>query len=479
MKKHLQLILSCALIILVFSAFSAFAQTSWQQINIPPLPAFHPREPKRIVLPNGMVIFLQEDHELPLIDGIARIRGGSRSEPATKIGMIDMYGEVWRNGGTKSQTGDQLDDYLEVRAAKVETGGSVDSTTISFSCLKADFDDVFKLFDELLRTPEFRADKLDLAQKEYFDSISRRNDDVDEIVGRESAKLAYGAENPYARVAEYTTVAAVTRQDLVDWHRAHVAPNNIILGIVGDFDATAMEAKLRQAYAAWAKGPALSQEKFKATPAPPGYYLVKKEDVNQSSIDMVSIGITRDNPDYYAVRVFNEAFGGGFSSRLFRTIRTAKGLAYAVGGGIGTAFDHPGIVRLTMGTKSSTTAESIQALDEQIDDVAKHPITDAEIKTAKDAILNSFIFNLDSPDKILRERMAYEFYGYPADYLEKFRAGVEKVTTADVARAASRYLHKDKLAILVVGNPPDFDKPLSSLGTVTDVNITIPPPPGQ
>ena len=78
-----------------------------------------------------MVIFLQEDHELPLIDGIARIRGGSRSEPAEKIGLVDLYGEVWRTGGTKTQTGDQLDDFLETRAAKVETGGSADSTTIA------------------------------------------------------------------------------------------------------------------------------------------------------------------------------------------------------------------------------------------------------------------------------------------------------------------------------------------------------------
>jgi zinc protease len=194
---------------------------------------------------------------------------------------------------------------------------------------------------------------------------------------------------------------------------------------------------------------------------------------------MVAVGIRRDNPDYYAVRVFNEAFGGGFSSRLFRTIRTEKGLAYSVGGGIGTAFDHPGIVRLAMGTKSATTLESIQALDEQIDNVSRHPITEAEIKLAKDAILNSFIFNLDSPDKILRERMAYEFYGYPQDYLEKFRLGVEKVTPADVARAASRYLHREKLAILVVGNPAEFDKPLSSLGAVTNIDITIPPPSGE
>jgi zinc protease len=475
--------ISLLLFSLAFAIGSGFnpaaAQSSWQDIKVPPLPDFHPQVPKRIVLPNGMVIFLQEDHELPLIDGIARIRGGSRSEAADKTGLIEMYGDVWRNGGTKTQTGDQLDDYLEIRAAKVETGGTGDSTTISWSCLKADFDDVFKVFDDLLRGPEFRADKLELVQRQYFDAISRRNDEVGEIVGRESAKLAYGAQSPYARDAEYKTVAAVTRQDLVDWHHSHVSPNNIILGIIGDFDSAAMEAKLRQTYGAWPKGPVTKDVNPEPNPAKPGYYLVQKDDVNQSSISMVGVGIKRDNPDYYAVRVFNEAFGGGFSSRLFRTIRTEKGLAYSVGGGIGTAFDHLGMVRLAMGTKSASTLESIQALDEQIDDVSKHPITDAEIKLAKDAILNSFIFNLDSPEKILRERMAYEFYGYPQDYLEKFRLGVDKVTAADVARAASRYLHKEKLAILVVGNSGEFDKPLSSLGPVTNIDITIPPPPGQ
>ena len=130
---------------------AAAQATEWQQIKIAPLPDFHPQVPKRIVLPNGMVIFLQEDHELPLIDGVARIRGGSRSEPAAKTGLVDLYGEVWRTGGTKTQTGDQLDDYLEIRAAKVETNSNADSTSISFSCLKGDFDDVFKIFDELMR----------------------------------------------------------------------------------------------------------------------------------------------------------------------------------------------------------------------------------------------------------------------------------------------------------------------------------------
>jgi zinc protease len=452
---------------------------SWQQIQIPPLPAFKPPQPKRIELKNGMVIFLQEDHELPLIDGTARIRGGSVNEPATKVGLVDIYGEVWRTGGTKTQTGDQLDDFLEVRAAKVETGGGPDSTTISFSCLKGDLDDVFKAFVQVLQNPEFRADKIDIAQKELIDAISRRNDEVGEIARRETVKLAYGADNPYARQAEYATVAAVTRQDLIDWHGKYAHPNNIILGISGDFDSAAMEARLRAAFEAWPRGPAIPKNQVQYHPAPPGAYLIAKDDVNQSTIHMVGLGTTRDNPDYYAISVFNEAFGGGFSSRLFNDIRTKRGLAYSVGGGIGTNFGHPGILQVSIGTKSQTTIEAIQAAAEDIDNLSKQPITEDEIQHAKDEILNAFIFRLDSPDKILAERMTYEYYGYPPDWLDKYQAEVKKVAAADVNRVATKYLHRDQMAVLVVGNTKEFDKPLSSLGPVKTIDITIPPPPAE
>ena len=456
----------------------AFTQASdWQQISIPPLPEFHPQQPRRIQLSNGMVIFLQVDHELPLIDGTTRIRGGSHNEPAPKAGLVDIFSEVWRTGGTKTQTGDQLDDFLEVRAAKVETSGGPDSTSISWSCLKGDFDDVFKVFVDLLKNPEFREDKIDIAKRGAFDAISRRNDQIGDIAHREAVKLAYGADNPYARVPEYATVASVTRHDLVKWHGTYVHPNNIILGVSGDFDPAAMEAKLRAAFESWPKGPALPKDDVKYNPAPPGQYLIKKEDVNQSNIRMVSLGIKRDNPDYYAVSVFNEAFGGGFSSRLFNDIRTKRGLAYGVGGGVGSNFGHPGITQAAMGTKSQSTVESVLAVKEDIEDLSRNPITDDEIKRAKDNILNAFVFRLDSPDKILAERMTYEFYGYPADWLDRYEAEIKKVTAADANRVATKYLHADKFATLVVGNPKDFDKPLSSLGPVKEVDITIPPPP--
>jgi zinc protease len=452
--------------------------TNWQQIPIAPLPNFRPQQPKRIKLSNGMVIFLQEDHELPLIEASARIRGGSRNEPANKVGLIEIFGEVWRIGGTKNQTGDQLDDFLEARAAKVETGGGPDSTTISLNCLKGDFDDVFKAFADVLQNPEFRADKLDLAQKQAQDAISRRNDEIGGIAARESAKLAYGADNPYARQPEYSTIAAITRQDLLDWHKTYVHPNHIILGINGDFDAGAMEAKLRATFEAWPKGSELPKDDIQYHPAKPGYYLIPKEDVNQSNIHMVGLGTTRNNPDYYAISVFNEAFGGGFSSRLFNDIRTKRGLAYEVGGGVGANFGHPGILQFVIGTKSQSTVESIQALDEDIANLARQRITDEEIKQAKDAILNAFIFHLDSPDKVLAERLTYEFYGYPENWLDKYATEIQKVTAADVNRVAAKYVHRDQLAVLVVGNTKEFDKPLSSLGPVKELDITIPSPPG-
>jgi zinc protease len=127
--KSLRLLFSMILLsaaIVAHPSRVAAQATDWQQIPVPPLPAFHPQQPKRVELSNGMVIFLQEDHELPLIEGSARIRGGSREEPASKVGLVGIFGQVWRTGGTKTQTGDQLDDFLEVRAAKVETRGGPD-----------------------------------------------------------------------------------------------------------------------------------------------------------------------------------------------------------------------------------------------------------------------------------------------------------------------------------------------------------------
>jgi zinc protease len=448
--------------------------SSWQRVAIPPLHKFTPQQPRRFELPNGMVVFLQEDHELPFISGTMRIRGGSRDDPAYKAGLTAMYSEVWRTGGTKSKTGDQLDDFLESHAARVETSAGADSTFLSWNSLKENFEQVFPVVLDLLENPEFREDKIDLARKQFMSEISRRNDEISDIAHRESIKLAYGPDNPYARTAEYYTVSAITRQDLLDLHKRTVAPNNIILGVSGDFDPATMERKLRDTLGALPKGEPFTKTQITFHEAKPGIYFVEKEDVNQSAISMVDLGTDRRNPDYYAIEVMNELFGGGFSSRLVNNVRTIQGLAYAVGGGVGTAFDHPGVVHISVGTKSGSTAKAIEAVNEQIAKLIQGGVTEEELKKAKDSILNSFIFAFDSKEKVLAERMAYEFYGYPADFLERYRAGIEKVTAADVDRVAKKYMHPDHMAILVVGNSKDFDRQLATFGKVTSIDISIP-----
>ncbi len=222
--------------------------TSWQKVPIPPLPAFHPKQPTRITLKNGMTIFLQEDHELPFINGFVMIRGGSRDEPAAKTGLTDLYAEAWRTSGTANMTGDHMDDILEAKAAKIETGGDTESTSLTWSCFQQDFDQVFGMATNLLLHPEFRADKLGLAKQQEETGIIRRNDDPDQIAVREAEILAYGKNSPYARVPEFATVHAVTLEDLTAWHNRTVTPNNMIVGISGDFNTTEMEAKLRAAF---------------------------------------------------------------------------------------------------------------------------------------------------------------------------------------------------------------------------------------
>lgn len=451
---------------------------SWKEIEAPPLRPFSPQLPKRIELPNGMVVFLQQNRELPIIRGRAWIRGGSRDEAAEKVGLAEIFGQAWRTGGTKKRTGDELDDFLEARAAKVESYAGLDTTTLAWDCLKEDLNEVLAVYLELFREPAFREDKIVLAKNQLNTGIARRNDDPQGIAFREAARLVYGANSPYARMAEYATVAAVEREDLVSWHKKYVVPANVILGVTGDFDLQGMEATIRREFGSMPAGERLVRPNEKFSGPKPGIYFVPKEDVTASQVQMVDLGIKRDNPDYFALEVFNQFFGGSFSSRLFSNVRSLKGLAYAVGGGVGSRFDHPGMIHLHMGTRSGTTAAAIDALYAEIDALKSNPPTKEEVELAKASILNSLIFRLDSREKVMIESMTYELFDYPPNFLERYRKGVEKVTAADLSRLGQKYLRKNRLAILVVGNDADFDRPLSAFGEVKKLDVTIPPPPG-
>jgi zinc protease len=463
---------------------TSFSQTApaapsqpWKRIAIPPLHAFKPVQPRRIDLANGLIILLQEDHELPFINGRIVIKGGSRDEPATMTGLTALYGQTWRTSGTAKVSGDALDEQLDAKAANVETGGGPATTSVSWSSLKGDFDTVFGITTQILLHPDFKQDKLQLAKRRMEAGIARRNDDASGIATREAVQIVYGTDSPYGRETEYATVEAVTINDLKAWHDRTVAPNNMIVAVSGDFDGAAMEAKLRAAFEPLPKGPVFEMVKA-AFPGPkPGIYFAEKTDVNQSNVFIVGLGTRQDNPDYYALDVMNQVFSGGFGSRVVQNVRTKLGLAYEVSGSFGASYDHPGIFYVGAGTKSESTVATTRAMLAEIGRLKTLPPTPDELRKAKEQVLNSFIFNYDSPEKVLGQQVTLAFFGYPTDFLERYRVGIDKVTSADVSRVANKYIDESKLATVVVGNGAQFTPPLSELGKVTALDITIPPMP--
>jgi zinc protease len=193
------------------------------------------------------------------------------------------------------------------------------------------------------------------------------------------------------------------------------------------------------------------------------------------------LGTDRRDPDAPTLAVLDEILGGGFASRLFQKVRTELGLAYDVGGGFGLEYDHPGTFQVELTTKSVSTVDAAKAAQAVIAGLNTSPITQDELDRAKDDILNSFLFRYDTRDKVLDECERLEFYGYPPDYLESYRAALEKVTLADVTAAAKRYVHPEKLAVLVVGNAPEIKPGLDALGQgqVKTIDIAIPEPAGK
>jgi zinc protease len=462
------------------AGITAHAQENkpWEKIPIPPLREFKPQQPKRIELKNGIVIFLQEDHELPFVSGSVLIPGGARDEDPAKTGLVDLYGQTWRTSGTAKMDGDAMDDLLEAKAAHIESSGNEESTAVSWDSLKGDADQVLAMALDLLFHPKFDEQKLQLAKQQDATGIVRRNDDEGSIASREAAKLVYGANSPYTRQPELSTISTVTLADLQAWHDKTIG-GKLIVSVSGDFDSAAMETKLRAAFERLPQATPRPARHDEFHPPKQALYFINKEDVNQSNIQIVGLGTDRRNPDIPKLSVLNDILGGDFSGRLFQTVRTKLGLAYAVGGGVGAAYDHPAPFDVSVLTQSATTVKATKAAMDVIAGLNTTPFTEEELNRAKDNILNSFLFRYDTKDKVLAERVRLEFYGYPADYLETYEAAVKKVTLAEVTAAAKKYIHPDQLAVLVVGNASEIKPGLEELnmGQAHPIDISIPGAP--
>ncbi len=426
-----------------------------------------------------MRVFLLENHELPVVSGFALVRTGNLFDPKEKIGLAGITGAVMRTGGAGGKTGDQLNEQLENIAASVESNIGETSARVSFSALKENSDEVLGLFKSVIAAPSFAEDKVDLAKTQEKSGIGRRNDDPGDIASREFNELLYGKTTPYGWRAEYATIDAIVREDLVEFHKRYFFPKNIMLAVYGDFDGAALRLRLEQVFGSWTaeQPPVPDFPKVEAEPRP-GVFLATKDDVNQTSFYIGHLGGTLLDKDYPALEVMASVLGGSpFTSRLGSAIRVQRGYAYQIGADWGANYSHPGTFTIVGGTKSENTVPAVKTIREEVDKFIQGQPSAAELQSAKDKILNTFVFNFDNPSKTLSRLVSYEYFGYPKDFIFQYKTAVEKVSAADVQRVARQYLKPQNFTYVLAGKPADFGTPLTALSLpVTPIDLTIPEP---
>jgi predicted Zn-dependent peptidase len=449
---------------------------SYRDLKFPPLKRIPIPDVTTYTLPNGMRVYLLEDHELPIVSGTVRVRTGNLFDPADKVGLATVTGVVMRSGGTQAKTGDQLDEELENIAASVESDIGESSGSVSFSTLKENTGEVLGIFKDVLTQPEFRQDKIDLAKSEMRSGIARRNDDAHGVADREFADIVYGKDSPYGWQIEYATLDRIARGDLVGFYKRYFFPANMLMAVWGDFSTPDMKARLASLFGDWNyQQPAVPPFPPVREKAQPGIYVAQKDDVTQTFFVEGHLGGELKDQDFPSLEVMADILGGGFQSRLMQRVRTQLGLAYEISADWGANYDHPGLFEIGGSTKSASTAETLKAIQEEIERIRASDVSADELETARQTALNSLVFAFDTRAKTLGRLLNYEYFDYPKDFIDRYQKGLEAVTRADVLRVAREHVHVADLTVVAVGKADEFQKSLATLGLpVSSIDLTIP-----
>ena len=496
MKNRNVLSALLALALLTLSPLSLLGQAQ-QPTNIPAHPrdlkyttlTFTPpkRDQYRHVLSNGVVAYLVEDHDLPLVNVTTLVRTGTFLDPAGKEGLASLTGSQMRAGGTTSKTAEEFDEAADFLAAGISSNIGALQGNANLNLLTKDVDQGLALYFDMLKNPRFQEDRLKLAKSQLLQNMERRNDSTTSIEDREWSRLIYGASHFSARQSTKPAIESITREDMIAFHQKHYQPGGFIFAVSGDFNTKEMIAKLETAMKGW---PA-NKQGLPEVPKMPyttvaGVYTVNKADVNQGRVSVGHVGAMRDNPDFYALSIMNDILGGGgFTSRITSRVRSDEGLAYSAGSSYGFGIYNPGIFRASFQSKNTTTSQALDIIMEEINRLRTSKVTAEELETTKNSFIEVFPRNFATAAQVAGLFAQDEFTKRAPDYWTTYRDRMRAVTAEDVQRVAQKYLEPDKLVVLVVGNIDEIskgnpDKPQYSLAKIakdgTIRRISLPDP---
>jgi zinc protease len=436
---------------------------------------------RKTVLDNRLTVLHSEDHSLPFVTVQLLIKGGSRRDPAGKEGLANLTAESLLLG-TAHHSASEINEEMDFMGAYLSSSSGRDYSTLGLRALKKDLDKALGIFMEVLTQPAFPDEEITREKEKTIAAIQAEEDEPGEVAEKAFQKALF-VSGPYGHPAIGTkeSVQKITGKDIEGFYKTLYHPNNFVLAVAGDLSQDELRKKL---YPLLEKMPVveISPSPFQSDFAKGPETIKINRDIAQANIILGNAGISRDNPDFYAVYVMNYILGGGgFASRLLEEIRNKARLAYSVESFFDTG-KHPGSFQVVLQTKNSSAREAISLALRQMELITKKPVSDKELEGAKKYFIGSFPLRIDTQSKIANFLVQIEYYGLGIDYPEIYASLIQSVTKEDVLRVAKKYLHPENRVLVIVANlkeagmgttvQPD---PVSDRSAITqkDLGITI------
>jgi zinc protease len=407
---------------------------------------------KRKGLDNGLILLISERHNLPVVKVSLGINAGNLMEPAAKAGLSSLVASLISEG-TTSRTAEQISESIEFVGGDIGASGGDDYISASLSILKKDIDLGFELLSDIILNPVFPEDKFSKKKERVKGNLKAREEDPGFLASREFKKALFGS-HPYGRLISGTaeSIDNITREDLVEFHSTYYVPENSVISVVGDVEAEEVEKLLEKYFLKWEtrKAARLSLPQVDAVRKRETIKIDK--DLTQATIRLGHIGVSRGNPDYYALSVMNYILGGGgFASRLMQNIREEKGLVYDIHSYF-SADRLGGSFQVGLQTKNESANTAIEEILKEIKAIRSIPVTVQELSDAKAFLTGSFPMRIETSSRIANFLVAVEFYGLGVRYIDDYPVFINKVSGEDVQRVANKYLDPEKFILVVVAN---------------------------
>lgn len=438
------------------SAAAAEIPARPEQLSFGPLEFEVPvAERLRHELPGGVVVYVVEDHALPLANVVLHVRTGAFREPVDRPGLAALTASLMRVGGTAKLSPEEFDERADFLAANLAAASGDTSSTASLNVLSRSLDDGLDLLFDMVRNPRFDAARLEIEKSKALEAMKQRNDDAGDILAREWDWLRHGRDHYSSRRATAAQLGAITSEALADFHRRTWGPEAMVIAVSGDVDTVAVLAELGRRLEGWRAAESAPWPPAGPTHLPvPGLYHAEKQ-IPQGKVLVghPSIQVTDwSDPEIYALEVMNDILGGGgFTSRLVKRVRSDEGLAYGASSRFGFGSFWPSTFSMSYASKNATVAYALEILLEELDRIRREPVSDEELKVSKSSFIDTFPRSFESAAQIAGTFAQDELLGRPHDYWYRYRDRIRAVDAEQVLAAAREHLHPDRLVALVVG----------------------------